>query len=249
MDKISVIIPFYKTEKFIVQAIDSVKNQTYTNWEAIIILDGPNRILNKLKSIAADDNRIIIIALEKNVGVSKARNHGINAASGRFIAFLDSDDLWHPEKLEVQVSFMLQNQIDLSFTAYHKINEEGVIIKQVKVPKQVSYNDLLKTNYMGCSTVMYDSKILGKVLMPTNTKREDFATWLKILKTIKYAYAIERSLMSYRIHADQNSMKKIEMGIANWKLYRRVEGLGLLKTLNVFIHYSLNGIKRTFIDS
>lgn len=246
MNKVSIITPSYNAEKHLIHTIESVLAQSYESWEMLIVDDcSPDNANELIKSYVAKDSRIQLIKLEKNGGAAVARNTAIEAATGRFIAFLDSDDLWMPNKLEKQVQFMLDQDIAFSFSAYEKIDEKGVPFDGVSVPNKISYKQLLKTNVIGCLTAMYDVEKLGKVYMPVNTKREDFATWLAILKQVDYAYGMPDVLAQYRVYASQSSAKKTKMAKENWRLYRDIEQLGVLKSAYYFSHYALRGVLRT----
>lgn len=239
-------MPLYNCENFLSQTSVSVLNQTHTSWELIMVDDcSTDGSFTIAKDLAASNPKIKLLQLKKNSGAAIARNTAIEAATGRFIAFLDSDDLWHPEKLEKQIDFMQKNDYAFTYTAYEKINEEGMAFQVVGVPEKVSYHDLLKTNVIGCLTAMYDTEKLGKVYMPTNTKREDFATWLQILKKVNYAYGINESLAQYRVYDAQSSSKKVNMAKENWLLYKDIEKLNTVKSLYYFAHYSIRGLLRT----
>lgn len=244
--QVSIITPCFNSSIFIEETINSVLSQSFQDWEHIIIddcsIDNSPEII---KAYCVKDKRIRLIKLSNNNGVAQARNIGIKEAKGRFIAFLDSDDLWYPDKLKKQISFMEKNKIDLCYTGYEKFDEQGKCFQKMKVPLKLNYQDLLKTCYIGCLTAIYDTKNLGKIYMPTNTKREDYATWLNILKQTKYAYAIPETLAKYRVYSNQSSSKKINMAQENWNLYRNIEGLGIFKTLYYFSHYAINGLIRT----
>lgn len=246
LDKVSIITPNYNSSSFIADTITSVIEQTYRNWELIVVDDcSTDNSLEIVQLAQKDDPRVKLIKLSENVGVAEARNIGIREAKGQFIAFLDSDDLWYPDKLEKQISFMKENNIDLCYTGYEKINEQGKPFQKMKVPLKISYKELLKTCYIGCLTAIYDTKNLGKIYMPTNTRREDYATWLNILKQTQYAYAVPETLAKYRVYSNQSSSKKINMAQENWNLYRKIENLNIFKTLYYFSHYAINGLIRT----
>lgn len=245
-EKVSVITPLYNCSDFLEQTIQSVLSQTYKNWEMIMVDDcSKDNSLEIAQRYAAQDSRIKVIQLDKNSGAAVARNTAIEAAKGRFIAFLDSDDLWLPSKLEQQIDFMLQNNVAFSYTAYKKINEKGEVFGFVGVPQKVSYKQLLKTCVIGCLTAVYDTEKLGKVYMPTNTKREDFATWLNILKQIDFAHGLTAPLAQYRVYANQTSGKKASMAKENWRLYRDLEKLNFFQASYYFGHYAVNGVLRT----
>lgn len=243
---ISIITPSYNSSIFILKTLKSVTSQSFDNWEMIIVDDcSTDNSIDVIQPFAQCDSRIKLIQLAENSGAAVARNKAIEAASGRFIAFLDSDDLWAPDKLEKQVQFMLDQDIAFSFSAYEKIDEEGVPFDVVSVPNKISYKQLLKTNVIGCLTAMYDVEKLGKVYMPVNTKREDFATWLAILKKVDYAYGMPDVLAQYRVYASQSSAKKTKMAKENWRLYRDIEQLGMLRSAYYFTHYAVRGVLRT----
>lgn len=246
MNIVSIITPCFNAAIYIKATIESVLSQSFIDWELIIIDDcSTDNSIEVIKSAHKNDPRVKLITLSKNVGVAEARNIGIKKAKGQFIAFLDSDDLWYPDKLEKQISFMEENNIDFCYTGYEKINEQGQPFQRMKVPLKISYQELLKTCYIGCLTVIYDTKNLGKIYMPKNTKREDYATWLSILKQTQYAYAVPETLAKYRVYSNQSSSKKINMAQENWNLYRNIENLNVFKTLYYFSHYAVNGLIRT----
>lgn len=246
MALVTIITPSYNSSIFILKTLKSVTSQSFDNWEMIIVDDcSSDNSVEVIQSFADQEPRIKLIQLEKNSGAAVARNKAIEAASGRFIAFLDSDDLWLPDKLEKQVQFMLDQDIAFSFSAYEKIDETGNVFGTVGVPKKTGYHDLLKTCSIGCLTAMYDVEKLGKVYMPVNTKREDFATWLTILKQVDYAYGMPDVLAQYRVYASQSSAKKAKMAKENWRLYRDIEQLGVFKSAYYFAHYAVRGVLRT----
>lgn len=243
---VSVITPLFNAEDWLKTTVLSLQEQTYTDWEMIIVDDlSTDNSYQIAQDLAATDNRIKVFQLDINGGASLARNKSIELAKGRYIAFLDSDDLWHPEKLEKQITFMQKYDHVFTYTAYEKINEDSVPFQIMGVPEKVNYHDLLKTCVIGCLTVIYDTEKLGKVYMPINTRREDFATWLKILKKVDYAYGINEPLAQYRVYAEQSSSKKISMAKENWRLYREIEDLGLLRSSYYFMHYAFAGLLRT----
>ncbi|NIF83324.1 glycosyltransferase family 2 protein [Comamonas sp. Tr-654] len=243
---VSVITPAFNSENYINEAIDSVLSQTYKEIELIVVDDcSSDRTQSIVEEYIRLDDRVKYIRMQSNCGVAEARNNGIRLARGRFIAFLDSDDIWYPEKIERQVKFMQEKSVSLTFCAYEKINEHGVVFGEVSVPAKVGYSQLLKTCVIGCLTAMYDVNKLGKVYMPLNTRREDFATWLSILKKIDYAFGSQEVLAKYRVYSLQSSSKKMKMAAENWNLYRNIEKLGFLKSAYYFSHYAVKGLCRT----
>jgi glycosyltransferase involved in cell wall biosynthesis len=241
---VSIIMPNYNSARFVEETIVSVFAQTYENWELILVDDcSSDDSITIIESLMAEDKRIKLIKLAENSGPAIARNRGIEEAKGRYIAFLDSDDTWHPEKLSKQISFMQEHDIALCYTGYYRIEEQsGKIIDQINVPQKVDYNELLKQNIIGCLTAMYDTQKLGKVYMPDILKRQDFALWLTILKKIPYAYGLDEPLAHYRVRTASVSSNKILASKYNWKLYREVEKLPLHKAIYCFGWYTYKSI-------
>ena len=239
-DLVSIITPSYNSLDFVSMTIDSVLNQTYQNWEMIIVDDvSSDNSCETIEAYSKKDSRIKLIRLEINSGPAIARNRALKEAKGRYMAFLDSDDLWHPDKLSKQISFMKEKGIALSYTGYYRIEEESEeTIDQIPVPNKVDYSELLKQNIIGCLTAMYDTQKLGKVYMPTILKRQDFALWLNILKKIPYAYGIDEPLAYYRVRKTSVSSNKLIASKYNWKLYREIEKLPLYKAIYYFGWYT-----------
>lgn len=230
---VSIVTPLYNSEKYIEETILSVLDQTYNNWEMLIIDDcstdnGPNIV----KKYTEQDERIKYLKLEENSGAAVSRNKAIELAEGEYIAFLDSDDLWKKEKLEKQVEFMKENDYAISFTEYEEIDESGKKLNiLIKAPKKaVTYRKYLLTNPIGCLTGMYSVKKLGKVYMPNLKNREDTGFWLNILKKDK-AYSLKENLAEYRIRKGSLSAKKYELIKYHWYLYRKVEKLSFLESI------------------
>ncbi|WP_283786878.1 glycosyltransferase family 2 protein [Bermanella sp. WJH001] len=243
---VTVVTPSYKAERYLAHTIESVIAQTYPHWEMLLVDDSSPDNSNKLiESYAERDNRIKLVKLKENSGAAVARNKAIELAKGRYISFLDSDDTWLPTKLEQQVGYMQKNGIAFSYSAYEKVDELGVVIGKVGVPEKVGYSDLLKVCSIGCLTAIYDTSMLGKVYMPLIRKRQDLGLWLRILKTIPFAYATPGVLAQYRIRSDSISANKKVAAQYTWKLYREVEGLNLLMASYYFSHYAVNGVLRT----
>ncbi|KUM52488.1 glycosyltransferase family 2 protein [Rheinheimera sp. EpRS3] len=247
---VSIITPSYNSSKFISETINSVVSQTFTCWEMIIVddcsIDGS---FDKISELIESEPRIKLISLDINSGAATARNKAIELAVGRYIAFLDSDDLWYPNKLEYQLSFMKENNIAFCYSAYEKVDENGNFIGSMGVPEKSSYRDMLKTCYVGCLTAIYDTEKIGKFYMPSSTKREDFATWINILKKIDYAYGLNEVLAKYRVYSAQISASKVKMAKETWRFYREVERLGLFSSLYYFSHYALRGVLRAKFPS
>lgn len=243
---VSIITPVYNAESFLSETIESMKNQTYKNWEMILVDDcSKDNSANIIKEFQRSDERIKYIKLEKNSGASVSRNTGIKNAKGRFIAFVDSDDLWKPEKLEKQISYMINNKLGFTFTSYRYMKENGELTNKVaKAPYKIDYEGLLKNTIIGCSTVVIDKGVVGDFEMPHVRRGQDTATWLKILRDEKYAYGIEEDLVNYRLVGDSLSSNKIKAIKRTWNTYRNVEKLGIFKSCYVFCFYAYNAIKK-----
>jgi teichuronic acid biosynthesis glycosyltransferase TuaG len=233
MELVSIITPSYKSEKFISETIESVLAQTYSNWEMIIVDDlSPDNSNVIIEEYIKKDSRIKLIKLENNSGPAIARNRAIEEGYGRYIAFLDADDLWSSEKLEKQIAFMNEKKCNLSYTSYATMNESGELLTNViKAIGKLDYKELLKSNKIGCLSVIYDTKIIGKVYMPLMKKRQDYALWLRILKKIDYAYGMDEVLGAYRVVPNSVSSKKIDLLQYNYELFRRHEKFSVLKSL------------------
>lgn len=232
-DLVSIITPSYKSEKFISQTIESVLIQTYENWEMIIVDDvSPDNSNDIIEKYIKKDSRIKLIKLENNSGPAVARNRAIQEAKGRYIAFLDADDLWHPEKLQKQISFMNANNYELTYTNYETMNENGDKLNSLIIsPNKLSYNQLLKSNKIGCLSAIYDTKRIGKIYMPLIKKRQDYGLWLRVLKKIDYAYNVNEVLGTYRIMSNSVSSNKIDLLKYNYALFREHEKFSVLKSL------------------
>ncbi len=245
---VSIITPSYNSEEFISETINSILNQTYTNWELLITDDcSTDNTINIIKSYQENDSRINLFIHKSNGGSGLARNNSIRNAKGRYIAFCDSDDQWKPNKLELQLNSMKKNNIVLSYSGYDVIRENGKYIKTIYPPKTITYKKILSNNYIGCLTAIYDSKLLGKQYMPLIRKRQDWVFWIKILKKIKKTQAINTSLAIYRLRKNSISRNKFEMFIYNWKVYNDILGYNKFNSLILMIkflyYYAIKKIK------
>lgn len=249
-DLVSVIMPSYNSEKFIAQSLESALAQTYADLELLVIDDGStDGTLGIAQGYAKQDSRVKVLKMPSNGGAAESRNLGIQHAQGRYIAFLDSDDLWLPHKLERQIGWMDEAKRPFTYTAYDKIDEEGQPLGHIGVPPQTTYSELLKTCVIGCLTAVYDTQTFGKVLMPSIRKRQDFALWLKLLKQTPKAYGLNETLAVYRVRGDSISANKKSAAHYVWKLYREVEHLPLPQSAWYFSHYAVRGVLRTKFPS
>lgn len=248
-DLVSIITPAYNCEKFIVDTIESVIAQSYLNWEMIIIndksTDNTKSIVEKYCSI---DSRVKLINQEKNSGVAKARNAGIEAAEGRFIAFLDSDDCWKNDKLKKQLDFMKKNDYALTYTSYEYISEDGKRLnKIISIPSSQNYKQGLKNTIIGCLTVIVDREKVGDFEMPALKHGEDHVTWLSIMKNGNLAYGLNENLAFYRVSKQSLTGNKMKVLRYQWQNYRDVLGISFFKRIYYFSCYSINAVRKHFL--
>ena len=242
-EKVSIIVPMYNAEKFIGKTIESVLAQTYQNWEMLIMNDvSTDNSLAIVSLYAKKDERIKIVNTEKNVGVVKGRNFLIDLASGKYIAFLDADDYWHNEKLEKQIKFMKEKNASISCTEYTRVKENEEKINDVIIKEEISYNDMLKNNYLGCLTVIYDAKKIGKRYFKEVEKNEDYVRWLEIVKDVNTIYGLKENLAYYRVLDNSRSSNKVKTAKVRWEIYRKIEKLSLLKSNYYFLHYAIRAV-------
>lgn len=230
---VSVIMPTYNSGRYIGQAVQSVLDQTLTDWELWIVDDcGTDNTREILQPHLAHCPQICYIRLNKNEGPAAARNAALRRAGGRYIAFLDSDDIWLPDKLEKQLAFMHQTGAPFSCTAYERMNENGESLRTACYPPpKTDYNRMLRlSNPIGNSTVIYDQETLCRYEVPPIKKRNDFALWLKILHDTPFCAGMPETLARYRVREGSVSGKKLAQARFHWQLYRQIEGLNALKS-------------------
>jgi teichuronic acid biosynthesis glycosyltransferase TuaG len=244
-DLVSIITPTYNSSKHVEKTIDSILNQTYSAWELLITDDGSiDETLEILKKYSENDERIKVFSLRNNLGPAFSRNNSIQMAKGRFIAFCDSDDVWLPNKLEIQIKFMIENQISFSYSNYDEINEDSVFMGNVKCPEIVDYKMMIKNCYIGCLTVVYDTEYFGKINMPLIRKRQDWGLWLDLLKRTQYAYNVGHSLALYRKRSSSISSNKLKVIKYNWLIYRKIEKFSVVKSFYKLLMYFLFYFKK-----
>jgi len=243
---ISVITPVYNAERYILETMDSVLNQTFTDFEYLLIDDfSPDNSAEIIKEYQKRDSRIKYIKLNENSGAAVARNTGIEHAQGRYVAFIDSDDKWYPTKLEKQLKYMEEENKAFTYTKFELINDDGSLKKEAaQIPEKFNYSALLKNTAIACSTVMLDTSIITDVKMPLVRKGQDTATWLKILRTHDYAYLVDETLNQYRSVEGSLSSNKIQALKRTWNTYRNIEKLPLPKACYYFTAYCFNAVKR-----
>lgn len=242
---VSIIMPSYNSEKFISDSIQSVRKQTYENWELLIVDDcSTDQTVSVIKDFMAMDARIQLEVLDRNSGAAIARNTAIRRANGVYLAFLDSDDLWKKDKLSKQIGFMEENQYVFTSTSFEEVDEENKLTNQlVASHKQLDYEGLLK-HCPGNSTVVYNAEKLGKFYIPNIKKRNDFVMWLQVIKKAKHLYGLEDVLTYYRVREGSLSKDKVDLVKYQWNVYRKIEGLSFLKSFYLLAHKTLSVLKK-----
>ncbi|WP_338778681.1 glycosyltransferase family 2 protein [Metabacillus sp. FJAT-52054] len=243
---VSIITPSYNSTKTIGDTIRSVQAQTYGNWEMLIVDDcSKDHSREYIRGFAEKDPRIQLVELAENGGAAVARNTALRMAKGKYAAFLDSDDLWHPEKLEKQIRFMEENDYAFTFTKYQLMQEDGEILnKVIDIPDSIGYHGLLKNTIIGCLTAVVDLEKTGLIQMPNIRTRQDLALWLSILKQGYTAYGLQEVLGYYRLVPGSISSNKLKAAKQNWKVYREVEKLSLPYSIVCFTGYALTSVKK-----
>lgn len=244
---ISVVVPTWRDQVHVIEAIASIRAQTRTDWEAIVIDDGSDRgVQAALTAHVAglNDPRIRLVLSARNRGPARNRNLGIRLARGRYLAFLDGDDLWLPEKLTVQLAALQDSAALLCCTAYENFDAQSGATTVRVPPARITHAGLLPGNTIGCSTVLIDRTRVPRPRFPDIPMRQDFALWLKILRDGGFALGLDRALTRRRIHGASLSANKWRAARYTWRMYRDVEGLGPLAAARVFARYALAGVGR-----
>ena len=250
---ISIITPVYNSEKYIERTIESVINQTYKNWEMILVDDcSTDNSESIVKKYSCNDQRIKYYRLKENSGAGKARNLALEKAKGTYIAYLDSDDIWKKEKLEKQLKFMKSNKYAFSCTSYEKIDENDNYKKTIEMPKEINYKFYLRNTIIQTVGVMVNVNIVGKetLKMPDIRRRQDAATWLQILKKGYKCYGMDEILAEYRRTEKSLSSNKLKAVRGMWSLYRDIEKLSLPFSCYCFVRYAFFAVwKRVYMGS
>lgn len=234
---VSIITALYNAEDYITTNIKSIQSQSYQNWEHIIVDDGStDKSVNIVKEYAQVDKRIKLVTLLQNVGAAQARNKATVSAQGDYIAFIDADDLWHPEKLSKQIAFMEANSCLVSYTSYVHIDDKGKLLgKRIKALPELSFKKQRSNNYIGNLTGVYKASQIGKIITPDIRKRQDWIVWLEAIKrSSKPALGIQEDLAYYRIHDHSISANKFNLVKYNYYFYKTYLGYSTLKS-NTFL--------------
>lgn len=248
-ETVSIIVPVYNAEKYIEETIRRVVAQTYTDWELLLVVDGCGdrsaQVIQQYRD-AEGESRLRLIVREENQGAARARNRGLQEAKGRYIAYVDADDLWMPEKLELELRFMKEKQAAFVFSGYEFADQDGRGTgKVVHVPEQLNYREALKNTTIFTSTVLFDTRRISRELLEMpDIKSEDTALWWKVLRNGYTAYGLDRNLVLYRRPARSLSSNKLEAIRRIWNLYRRAEGLSVPYSLYNLCFWAVRAVCR-----
>lgn len=242
--EVSVIMPAYNAERYIEEAVESVLNQTLSDLELIIIDDcSKDRTMEIVNRLSQSDPRIHVIKNKVNSGVAKTRNYGLELSRGKYVAFLDSDDIWHKDKLEKQVSLAKKSKADIIYSTYSLMTEQGTKkYNDFVVPETVSFEQMLTCNYFGCSTVLLTKEIVDKYKFNTTFFHEDYVLWLQLLQDGYKAAGVVKSLVDYRVLQTSKSSNKWGSAKQRWNIYRKYLKLSLSKSVVYSIKYAVRGI-------
>lgn len=242
-DLVSIVTPTYNSAKFIAETVTSVQAQTYPHWELIIVDDGSkDETVEIVRQLSAADSRIHLIVSPENIGPARARNLGIDRVQGRYMTFLDADDIWFPHFLANSIAAITTTGVPFVFSSYRRSNEQlEFVYSDFIVPKKVSYTDILKTNSISCLTAFLDINALGKKWMPVIQKRQDMGLWLQYLKQIPYAYGIQEPQAIYRIRENSLSRQKSKLLKYQWQFYREIEKLSVTQSAYYMVQWMVRG--------
>lgn len=248
---VSIITPAYGTESFIAETIESVIAQTYPHWELLIADDcSPDNLSKIVKKYEEKDHRVKYLKMEKNGGPANARNLALRNAKGRYVAFLDSDDLWHPDKLKKQLAFMQKNDYSFTYTAYQRMKMAGEKYPFINyVPEQITYSGLLKNTCISTLTVILDKSKIEDINMSPGWGYDDYVLWLEILKKGTIAHGLNENLALYRVMEQSVSSNKPRALKWVWQIYRKQQKINTIMSLFYIANFSLNAfLKRVKVN-
>lgn len=245
---VSVIIPVYNAEKYLEEAVDSVLSQTYRDLELIIIDDcSKDNSLEIARSYEQSDARVRVIAGEKNQGVARVRNRGVQEARGEYIALLDSDDVWRKDKLERQLRLIESKGAQIAYCSYDFMDENGKsVLKPFTVLEQTDYRKMLISSTIGCSTAFVDANLMRKHPFNPECYHEDYALWMELLKIPVKAVGDRDVLMHYRLVKGSRSNNKWNAAKNRWKIYRNDLKLNIVQSCMAFVGYTIMGVVKYY---
>jgi len=242
---VSIITPAYNAARFVADAIKSVRRQTHERWEMLVVDDcSRDATRDIVRALSREDSRVKLIEQAANGGPARARQAGLDAATGRYIAFLDSDDLWLPQKLERQLEFMDEREAAISFTEFRRISVDGRDVgKLIRIPERLDYHQLLRNTAIATSTVIVDRRRTGPFSM-TVTYYDDFVLWLSILRRGFTAHGLQEDLMRYRVASGSWSRNKLRSALWVWRTYQQIEKLSVPYSAWCFAGYVWNAVSK-----
>lgn len=243
---VSVIMPAYNAEKYIEQAIRSVQKQTVRSWELIVVDDrSTDKTAEQIRRLAAEDMRIIPVYSEMNHGAAESRNIALRQCRGEFVALLDADDVWHPQKLERELERARETDADLVYSSYAMIDEQGTrCFSDFIVEESTDLQSMLNCNTIGCSTVLMKAKVLEKRPFVTDFYHEDYVMWLSLLQAGCKAVGVRDILVDYRVARGSRSFNKLKSAKNRWRVYRDYLKLPLIPSVKAMVGYAINGLKK-----
>lgn len=243
---VSVIMPAYNAEKYIEQAIRSVQKQTVRSWELIVVDDrSTDKTAEQIRRLAAEDMRIIPVYSEMNHGAAESRNIALRQCRGEFVALLDADDVWHPQKLERELERARKTDADLVYSSYAMIDEQGTrCFSDFIVEESTDLQSMLNCNTIGCSTVLMKAKVLEKRPFVTDFYHEDYVMWLSLLQAGCKAVGVRDILVDYRVARGSRSFNKLKSAKNRWRVYRDYLKLPLIPSVKAMVGYAINGLKK-----
>lgn len=241
----SVIIPVYNCEKFIIETLKSVFSQTVNNFEVIIVDDcSTDNTLRIIKDYVVDKQHFYVFQNDCNMGVAFSRNYAISLARGKYVCLLDGDDVWRENKLLIQSQVLQDQSLDGCYSSYAFIDEHSLRIGNPYVVQDqiLTYDNMLKQNYIGCSTSIVKTEIIKKEQFDASVAHEDYAMWLKLLRSGCKLQGISNVLVDYRMVQVSRSHNKVKAALNRFRVYRKCEHLTLFKSIMLFVPYSISGI-------
>ncbi len=243
---VSIVMPAYNAGAYIEEAIRSVQAQTLEDWELLVLDDGSSDETCRLAAaLAAEDPRILLLPNKENLGTARTRNRGLALCRGQYVALLDSDDLWQPEKLEAQIALLEQSGADFSYCSYAIVDGEGKRARaDYIVPEQAALGSLLRENYIGCSTVLLRRELVESNGFDPNFYHEDYVLWLQLLQMGLRGVGCTQVLAAWRYLPNSRSFDKKNAAKNRWRIYRDYLKLPFWKSALTFAGYALAGVKK-----
>ncbi len=248
MPLVSIIVTYYKKKKYILKCLKSIFNQSYKNFEVILIFDdNDTNEYEYIKKLKKKFRKIIVYKNKKNLGAGESRNKGIKLSKGAYVAFLDSDDEWHKDKLKKQIKYMIKNSFSASHTSYQIVNESQKFLSR-RTAKTLDHAMLLKSCDIGLSSVIMKRSLFNKNIKFANTKtKEDYVLWLNFTKNGKKIYGLDKTLLTWRKNENSLSSSTIRKLVDGFLVYHRYQKYNFLKSIYLLIILSLNFLKKNYL--